>query len=241
MVCFQKTLYDNWYNKNVFSINRLSKKVTNFFQQNVSKTTLLNDEDENVQIHSNGKQSNHHAIDQTCVTYSSILGESSTKMTLDSQPFHSASSFQFPKDKCCNQEMLCQANWFWRFPWLHCDTRLVKFFGTGGATGKSSRKKLLQNTCDERTCFLVKFQVEFVLLYLTLTSSQVCLFCHNCVLSLIFFSTFKNSFFKSFLSIVASFCMWLVYQAKLNFSQKGAVSFIYVYKEELFFSDEHGN
>ena len=92
------------------------QKVTVFFQQNVSKTTFLNDDDGNFQIHSNEKQTNRHAIDQTCVTYSWIPEEPSSKVTLDSQPFHPASSFQFPKNKCCNQEMPCQADWFQRFP-----------------------------------------------------------------------------------------------------------------------------
>ena len=48
-------------------------------------------------------------------------------MTLDSQPFHSASGFQFPKKKCGNQVKPCQINWLKSFPgcimtliWLSC-------------------------------------------------------------------------------------------------------------------------
>ena len=53
-------------------MNGMSRKVTDFFQQKVSKTTLLNDEDGDFQVHSNEEQSNHHANDQTCVTCSCI-------------------------------------------------------------------------------------------------------------------------------------------------------------------------
>ena len=102
------------------------QKSKYFFQQKVSETTSLNNEDGDFQIHSNEEETNRHAIDQTCVTYSCIPGESSSKVTLDSQPFHSASSFQFPKKKFGNQERPCQANWFQMFPWLHYDTRLVE-------------------------------------------------------------------------------------------------------------------
>ena len=125
----------------------------------------MNDEDADFQIHSNEEQTNHHAIDQTCVTLSCIPGESSSKVTLDSQPFHPASSFQFPKKKCGNRERQCQANWFQKFAWLHYDTK--------GWLGCLVPKKPLESvsdksidTCDERVWFLVKFQVKCLQLYL---------------------------------------------------------------------------
>ena len=62
-------------------------------------------------------------------------------MTLDSQSFHPASAFQFPKKKCGNQVKPCQINWFKKFSWLHYDTNLVKLFGMEGANEKSSRQK----------------------------------------------------------------------------------------------------
>ena len=78
-------------------MSEMNRKVTAFFQGNVSETKFLNDEDRDFQIHSNEEKTNRHAIDQTCVTSSCLPGESSSKVTLDSQPFHPASSFQFPK------------------------------------------------------------------------------------------------------------------------------------------------
>ena len=62
------------------------------FQQNLTETTFLNDEDGDFQIHSNEEQTNSHAIDQTFVTYSCMPGESSIKVTLDSYLFHPAST-----------------------------------------------------------------------------------------------------------------------------------------------------
>ena len=79
----------------------MSGKVTDFFQRKVSKTTLFNDQDGDFQVHSNEEQTNHHAIDQTCVTYSCISKESSSEVALDSQPFHPAASFQFNKEEVC--------------------------------------------------------------------------------------------------------------------------------------------
>ena len=99
-----------------FQHERNEQKSNWFFSTKFSKTTFLNYDDGNCQIHSNEKQTNRHAIDQTCVTYLWIPEESRSKVTLDSQPFDPASSFQFPKNKCCNQEMPCQADWFQRFP-----------------------------------------------------------------------------------------------------------------------------
>ena len=82
-------------------MSEMRRKVTEFFQRKVSETTFLNNEDRDFQIHSNEEQTNRHAIDQTCVTSSCIVpGESSSKVTLDSQLFHPASSFQFAKKKC---------------------------------------------------------------------------------------------------------------------------------------------
>ena len=80
----------------------MSRKVTDFFQRKVSETAFVNNEDRDFQIQSNKKQTNDHAIDQTCVTSSCIAGESSSKVTLDSQPFLSASSFTFLKKKSGN-------------------------------------------------------------------------------------------------------------------------------------------
>ena len=80
----------------------MSRKVTDFFQRKVSETTFLNEEDRAFQIQSNKEQTNDHDIDQTCVTSSYIPGESSSKVTLDSQPFLSASSFTFLKKKSGN-------------------------------------------------------------------------------------------------------------------------------------------
>ena len=84
------------------------EQITDFFQQNVSKTTFLNDEDGDFQIHSNEEQINRHAIDKTCVTYSYTPGESSSKVTFNSQPLHSASTFQFLKKKCGKREEPCK-------------------------------------------------------------------------------------------------------------------------------------
>ena len=122
----------------------ISRKVTDFFQRKVSETTFLNDEDRDFQIHSNEEQTNYHAIDQTCPTSSCIPGESRSKVILESQPFHPASSFQFPKKKCGNRERPCQANWFQKSLWLHYDTRLVRLFCTEGAIEKCSRQKLCE-------------------------------------------------------------------------------------------------
>ena len=94
----------------------MSRKVADFFQRKVSETTFLNDDDRDFQIHSNQEQTNRHAVDQTCVTSSCIPGESSSKVTLDSQSFYPASSFQFPKKKCGHRQTPCQANWFQKFP-----------------------------------------------------------------------------------------------------------------------------
>ena len=89
---------------------------------------FLTVEDTDFQIHSNEGQT---AIHQTCVTPSCIPRESSSKVTLDSQPFHPASSFQFPKKKCGNREWPCYANWFQR----------NRLFATEGAAEKCSRQK----------------------------------------------------------------------------------------------------
>ena len=142
-----------------FKHERNEQKTNWFFQRKVSETTFLNDEDVDFQIHSNEEQTNHNAIDQTCVTLSCIPGESSSKVTLDSQPFHPASSFQFPKKKCGNWERPCQANWFQKFAWLHYDTK--------GWLGCLVLKEPLESvsdksidTCDKRVWFLLKFQVK---------------------------------------------------------------------------------
>ena len=79
----------------------MSRKVTDFFQRKVSETMLFNDQDGDFQVHSNEEQTNHHAIDQTYVTYSCIPKECSSKVTLDSQPFHPAASLQFNKEEVC--------------------------------------------------------------------------------------------------------------------------------------------
>ena len=81
-----------------------------FFQLKVSETTFLNDKGRDFQIHSNEDQTHCHAIDQTFVTFSCVTGESSSKVTLNSQPFYQASSFQFPKKKCGNRERPYQGN-----------------------------------------------------------------------------------------------------------------------------------
>ena len=87
------------------SIN-VNREITDFFQQNVSKTTFLNDEDGDFRIHSNEEQINRHA--KTCVTYSYIPGESSSKVTFNSQPLHPVSTFQFLKKKCGKREKPCK-------------------------------------------------------------------------------------------------------------------------------------
>ena len=63
-----------------------------------------------------------------------------------------------------------------------------------------------------------------------------------CYLSF-FFQNLRTSFFKGLFPAVASAFMNLIYQAKLNLHQNGAVSFIYMYmlKQEQFFSEEYGN
>ena len=63
-------------NTNVFNMSGMSRKLTDFFQRKVSETKFLNDKDEYFQIHSNEEQTNRQSIDQTCVTYSCIPGES---------------------------------------------------------------------------------------------------------------------------------------------------------------------
>ena len=88
-------------NTNVFKMSGMSKKLSDFFQRKVSETTFLISEDGDFQIHLSEEQTNRYSIDQTCVTHSRIPGEPSSKVTLDSQPFHRASSFQFTKKKCC--------------------------------------------------------------------------------------------------------------------------------------------
>ena len=108
----------------------MSRKLTDFFQRKVTETMFLNDEYGDFQIHSNEEQTNRHAIDQTCVTYSRVLGEACSKVTVDSKPFHLASSFPFPKKMCGKRERSYQATWFQEFPWLHHDTRLLRLFGT---------------------------------------------------------------------------------------------------------------
>ena len=109
-------------------MGRMNRKVTDFFQRKVSETAFRNDEDKDFKIHSNEEQTNRYAIYQTCVTYRCLPGESSSKVTLDSQPFHPASSFQFPKKKCGNRERPCHANWFQKFLCLHYGARLVRLF-----------------------------------------------------------------------------------------------------------------
>ena len=51
-------------------MSEMNRKVTAYFQGNVSETKFLNDEDRDFQIHSNEEKTNRHAIDQTCVTSS---------------------------------------------------------------------------------------------------------------------------------------------------------------------------
>ena len=80
-------------------MSEMSVKVTDFFRQQFSETTFLNEEDGDFQINSNEEKTYPYTIDQTCVTYSCIRGESSSNVSLDSQTFHSTSSFQFPKDE----------------------------------------------------------------------------------------------------------------------------------------------
>ena len=84
----------------------MTRKLNDFFQRKVNESAFLKDKNKDFKIHSNEE----HVINQTCVTYLCILGESSSKVTLDSQPFHQACSLQFPKKKCGNRERLCQAN-----------------------------------------------------------------------------------------------------------------------------------
>ena len=85
------------------------------------------------------KLANCHAVDQTCITYLCIPGESSSK-THSHFILHLAFNFQ-GRSMVGNRERLCQANWFQKFPLLHYDTRLVRFFGMEGATEKRSRQK----------------------------------------------------------------------------------------------------
>ena len=75
-----------------------------FFKEKINETTFLNDKDGDLQILSSKEQTNHHALDQTCITFVIIPRDSSSKVTLDLQPFHLTSSFQFPKKKCGNQK-----------------------------------------------------------------------------------------------------------------------------------------
>ena len=77
----------------------------------VGKTTFLYDQE----ILRFIQMKNKHAMachNQTCVAYSCIPKDSSSKVTLDSRPFYPGPSFQFSKKKCGNRERPCQANWF---------------------------------------------------------------------------------------------------------------------------------
>ena len=119
-----------------------NKQKTNwFFLRKVSETTFLNDENADFQIHSNEEQTNRHVIGQTYVDPPCIPGESSSKVTPDSQPFHPVSSFQFPKKKCGNREPPCQTNWFQKFAWLQYDTKCW--------LGCLLRKEPLENVPDK--------------------------------------------------------------------------------------------
>ena len=134
---FMRCLKDN---TNVFNLNGMSRRLTDIFQRKVNKTTFLNNDGGDFQIHSDEEQTNRHSIDKTYITYSCIPGEFSSKVTLNSQLFHAASSFQFPKKKSGNKERPCQAEWIPNFPWLYYHTRVIRLFGTEAATEKCSRQ-----------------------------------------------------------------------------------------------------
>ena len=42
-------------------------------------------------------------------------------------PYHTSSSFNFPKTTFDKQDRSCQASWFTKYPWLHYNERFVHF------------------------------------------------------------------------------------------------------------------
>ena len=136
----------------------------------------------------------------------SKLRESSSKVTLDSQSFHPASSFQFPKNKCGDWERPCQANWFQKFPRLHYDTRLARLLGTEGATEKCSKQNLAKYLWWKSLFFSkVSGWMSAVLLKLNFFTGIYFTIAASCLL--FYFENLRTAFFKGLLSVVASACM----------------------------------
>ena len=136
----------------------------------------------------------------------SKLRESSSKVTLDSQSFHPASSFQFPKNKCGDWERPCQANWFQKFPRLHYDTRLARLLGTEGATEKCSKQNLAKYLWWKSLFFSkVSGWMSAVLLKLNFFTGIYFTIAASCLS--FYFENLRTAFFKGLLSVVASACM----------------------------------
>ena len=100
-VCFERTLYDAWCNTDVFNMSGMSRKlIANSFNEQLAEQRSWMTRMKIFRfIQIKKKLANCHAINQTCITYSCIPGESNSKVALDSHPFHPASSFQFPRKK----------------------------------------------------------------------------------------------------------------------------------------------
>ena len=52
-------------------------------------------------------------------------------------PYHPSISFNFPKTTFGKQDQSCQAFWFIKYPWLHCNERFVHFL-VGMLLGESN-------------------------------------------------------------------------------------------------------
>ena len=72
----------------------------------------MNDADGDFQIHLNEEQTNQHVIYQICVTYSSIPGQSSSKILSTHSHFIPHLASNFPKVRCGNLEKPCQPTGF---------------------------------------------------------------------------------------------------------------------------------
>ena len=119
---FMRCLKDN---TNVFNLNGISRRLTDIFHRKVNKTTFLNNDDGDFQIHSDEEQTSRHSIDQTYITYSCIPGEFSSKVTHSHFIPHLA--FHFQRRSLVTKKGRAKPSGFKTFPgciitqgWLGC-------------------------------------------------------------------------------------------------------------------------
>ena len=117
-------------------------------------------------------------------------------------------AFNLTKKKCVNRERPCQDNWFQKFPLPHYGARLVRLFGTGGATERCSRQKLAKYLRWKRLIFS-KVSGWITAAFLKLNFFIGIYFAITACFFSFYFQNLKSAFFKWFLPVVASAGMYV--------------------------------